>query len=682
MKSKVVLVAFLLMLYIAPMIFISSYGHGAIPAQPNMNKDFLLASDPWLEGWDKRQKITINGSAGAGTNYSVRVDVQWGFEYLLEYSLSWADSAHQGITVDGVYVYTTNSTGITKYLKDGTFVSSHDCNGDGTYDTIGDLFYYGGFLYVLAHSGGSPWHSKAMKYTTALVYSDEFSITDFVNPTGAGNNIAYGNSSFWVMEGWEGAVESEIEIQRYDLGWSFQENWTLANFEMSGSYGYQGFDWIDANSLIAVPHEGMVPDTVDFYIFDGEDFYQNMRVDRPEWSGEDSSTYEACQGVAVEVDGDDTYIWFASRNNTAVTQLGEIGKYLLSDLGGLGGKCQQDFEDIRFTESDKTTELSYWLEEFTSGGIATFWIKISDDLDSDTVIYLYYGTSEESETTSDGWDTFLFYEDWETESIQAEFWDILATDGSVSWSETDANHGSVLRLEGNAGNFRYQFSSDFANGYEWSAGVACRMRSKMEKTIEPSQIVQVGFQEATAKVQFKSYQGDYYAVLLVDDDGNEDSTSLAFDYWDSYYTYEATRNGTYVELWIDNNFIAEGNNAPDENEQVINFYVRDSEKDLYNDWIIVRKFISNEPEPWAFGDEETALPPDWVDVGTAIISFVVPLFTGSLDALLIFLGLVMIPASTLYLVKGGKDEMSSNKLFYGLIAFIMGWALFLGGIMP
>ncbi len=681
MKSKVVLVAFLLMLYIAPMIFISSYGHGAILAQPNTNKDFLLASEPWLEGWDKRQKITINGSTGAGTNYSVRVDIQWGFEYLLEYSLSWADSAHQGITVDGVYVYTTNSTGITKYLKDGTFVSSHDCNGDGTYNAIGDLCYYAGYLYVVGHDGGHPAHGTAMKYLASdLSYVAEYAIEDFVSANSASANIAYGNGSFWTQSDW-GAPDTSFEIQRYDLSWNYQENWTVDAFDLSGTYRYQGFDWIGDGSIITVSHEATTPDKVDFYIFDGEDFYQNMRVDRPEWTGEDSSTYEACQGVAVEVDGDDTYIWFASRNNTAVTQLGEVGKYLLSDLGGLGGKCQQDFEDIRFTESDKTTELSYWLEEFTSGVIATFWIRISDDLDSDTVIYLYYGTSEESETTSDGWDTFLFYEDWETESIQAEFWDILATDGSVSWSGTDANHGTVLRLEGNAGTNRYQFSSDFANGYEWSAGVAYRMRTKMEKTLTDDQIVQVGFQEATAKVQFKSYVGSYHAVLLVDDDGNEDSTSLAFDYWDSYYIYEATRNGTYAELWIDNNFIAEGNNAPDENEQVINFYVRDSEKDLYNDWIIVRKFISNEPEPWAFGEEETAPIPDWVDVGTVIISFVVPLFTGSLDALLIILGLVMIPASTLYLVKGGKAEMSRDKLFYGLIAFVLGCALFLGGIM-
>ena len=45
MKSKVVLVAFLLMLYIAPMILISSYASPAILAEPNINKAFSLSTE-------------------------------------------------------------------------------------------------------------------------------------------------------------------------------------------------------------------------------------------------------------------------------------------------------------------------------------------------------------------------------------------------------------------------------------------------------------------------------------------------------------------------------------------------------------------------------------------------------------------------------------------------------------
>ena len=74
--------------------------------------------------------------------------------------------------------------------------------------------------------------------------------------------------------------------------------------------------------------------------------------------------------------------------------------------------------------------------------------------------------------------------------------------------------------------------------------------------------------------------------------------------------------------------------------------------------------------------------PSWHIIATAILTFVIELFTGSLDAFIILLGLIMIPASTLYLVKGGRDEMSSDKFFYFIIVFIIGWALLIGGIMP
>ena len=77
--------------------------------------------------------------------------------------------------------------------------------------------------------------------------------------------------------------------------------------------------------------------------------------------------------------------------------------------------------------------------------------------------------------------------------------------------------------------------------------------------------------------------------------------------------------------------------------------------------------------------------PTWQELGVAELIFHVgwdPVFQFGYDTFFIFLGLIMIVASTMYLVRGGKDELSSDKFFYFLILFIMGWALFVGGIMP
>lgn len=76
---------------------------------------------------------------------------------------------------------------------------------------------------------------------------------------------------------------------------------------------------------------------------------------------------------------------------------------------------------------------------------------------------------------------------------------------------------------------------------------------------------------------------------------------------------------------------------------------------------------------------------DWRAVGTATLIFPVgwdPTFQWGYDAVFIFAGLIMIPLSTMYLVRGGRKGMSMDKLFYGLLIFMVGFGLLVGGIMP
>ena len=77
--------------------------------------------------------------------------------------------------------------------------------------------------------------------------------------------------------------------------------------------------------------------------------------------------------------------------------------------------CRADFGDIRFTDSDGITELSYWMEQKVDGDYAVFWVKIPSIPQSPETktIYIYYG-KEDATTTSDGKATFDFFEGWET----------------------------------------------------------------------------------------------------------------------------------------------------------------------------------------------------------------------------------------------------------------------------
>jgi hypothetical protein len=104
----------------------------------------------------------------------------------------------------------------------------------------------------------------------------------------------------------------------------------------------------------------------------------------------------------------------------------------------LDSQCQADFGDIRFTGEDGATQLDYWMESRVANYEAVFWVEVADSLDSDRQVYVYYGTSQVSTTTSNGDATFLFFEDfegnldkWEVvdQDIFGDVWEISSSPG-------------------------------------------------------------------------------------------------------------------------------------------------------------------------------------------------------------------------------------------------------------
>jgi hypothetical protein len=80
----------------------------------------------------------------------------------------------------------------------------------------------------------------------------------------------------------------------------------------------------------------------------------------------------------------------------------------------LGGNVRSDFDDIRFTKSDGTTPLDYWIETYKPGVSAVVWVKV-DSIPvspSTTNIYLYYGNPSAT-SASNGTNTFAFFDDFD-----------------------------------------------------------------------------------------------------------------------------------------------------------------------------------------------------------------------------------------------------------------------------
>ena len=103
-----------------------------------------------------------------------------------------------------------------------------------------------------------------------------------------------------------------------------------------------------------------------------------------------------------------------------------VHKAIGTDAGAnvyLGTNVLDDFADVRFTTSNGTTLLDYWLEtgSLTSGTQATFWVEVAADLGSNQTIYIYYGNSGAT-TASNGANTFTLFDDFTGASLDASKW--------------------------------------------------------------------------------------------------------------------------------------------------------------------------------------------------------------------------------------------------------------------
>jgi len=124
----------------------------------------------------------------------------------------------------------------------------------------------------------------------------------------------------------------------------------------------------------------------------------------------------------------------------------------------LNGKCRTDFGDVRFTDSDGTTLLSYWIESYTASSVAYFWVKIpSIPQNGSSTIYIYYGNSSAT-TTSDGNTTFLFFDHFDTldttkwttygsPSVSNSILTVLATNNAYVWSNTSFTPPFAVRCK-------------------------------------------------------------------------------------------------------------------------------------------------------------------------------------------------------------------------------------------
>ncbi len=82
-------------------------------------------------------------------------------------------------------------------------------------------------------------------------------------------------------------------------------------------------------------------------------------------------------------------------------------KVVVTYLSGMNN----DFSDVRFTDSDGTTLLSHWLEYSQNSVSATFWVKMPlINAFAQQTVFMFYGNPTAT-SASDGPSTFIFFDD-------------------------------------------------------------------------------------------------------------------------------------------------------------------------------------------------------------------------------------------------------------------------------
>jgi hypothetical protein len=271
-------------------------------------------------------------------------------------------------------------------------------------------------------------------------------------------------------------------------------------------------------------------------------------------------------------------------------------------------KSLSDFADIRFTDNDGVTPLDHWLESYFDSENATFWVEVRDTLDYDQTIHTYFGNPS-AVSASNGVDTFPFFEDWSGGAVDWNKWEFGQTNGSVSFSTSSAQHGYVIKVEGNPGQNRYsiQTVSQFPTGY------SLRFRANAEATAGADQITQIGWGTwgENHELFVKSYQG-IHQFLVRDDDwvGSDGDYPISVSNFNSWHVFDIARNGTHAHLYSDDVHVVTADGSPDLGDTSGLLYCRDSEYDLYNDWMLVRKYTDSEPVHGLWGASESAMTLD------------------------------------------------------------------------
>jgi hypothetical protein len=277
------------------------------------------------------------------------------------------------------------------------------------------------------------------------------------------------------------------------------------------------------------------------------------------------------------------------------------------------GKMRSDCGDIRFTDSNGSTLLNYWIESGCNTASTKIWVKVpSIPASSSKTIYVYYGNPSAT-SLSNGNSTFEFFDDFNGTGLDTNKWVAYANSYSVSNSVLRVNIGGIERTS--------PFPFNFQDGYIAETKVIHYALAADYGGVLPevasSPFTASGNANADATILYMREGGSATVYYWI---GNGASASYNVIYastgWTSsdnvwYVTGVSVRNGE-VKLWRDGTpIVTVAGITWYKNLKYVKLgsFTRNPAHNIQDtgyDWIRVRKYTSPEPTT-SVGTEESSL---------------------------------------------------------------------------
>jgi hypothetical protein len=286
-----------------------------------------------------------------------------------------------------------------------------------------------------------------------------------------------------------------------------------------------------------------------------------------------------------------------------------------------------DFGDVRFTASDGKTLLDYWIEDRVNGEYAVFWVKVNGDLGSNpATTYIYYG-KKDANTTSNGNNTFLLFDDFLGGSLDGNKWtsiirgaggSISVANGEVTLNPNDntISSASILSVTTFTNDILIRTKRKYSGGTEYY----------LDTSLGAGQVVDENGQ--TSNWWHTTLQSGYWCFYQTPSDwanglwrmpatgGKVALSNVGKTLFDtSYKIHDLTCESTGVIKWIVDGvqqYSATDSSSLTNNKKILisqGEYVNGWGANTVIDYVFVRRYIDPEPSNGAWGTEETAEPP-------------------------------------------------------------------------